>query len=272
VNGEKLYMKNTVRDPIGEAVAGAARLRPTLGSPDADAAAPLNHLSSRRQTHSRRRQDIIRQSLLSCERRQLAQQIHDDLGGMLTAIKSCLCVAIERDARRGLATSCLLDDAALLADSAFTTIRKIGVDLRPILLEQMGMWDAIAWQAASLARRSGIEVSFYTDAFLEERAFVDDYARVVFRVLNEAITNAEKHSRATRLNLLIYQRDDFVIAAAEDDGVGAQAAALAGSGSLGMAGMREQAAEVGGFLTIDTRAGHGMGVYLAIPVAYCYEY
>jgi two-component system sensor histidine kinase UhpB len=272
MNDRELYMKNTVRDAVGEAVSGVAQSSSSILLRGKDGEAPLSHPSSRRQTHSRRRQDIIRQSLFSCERRQLAQQIHDDLGGMLTAIKSCLCVAIERDTRRGLASNSLLEDAALLADLAFTTIRKIGVDLRPTLLEQMGMWNAIAWQAASLARRSSMAVTFHTDASLEERAFAEEYARVVFRVLNEAITNAEKHSRATRLNLRIYQRGDFVIAAAEDDGIGARPANVVGAGSLGMVGMREQASEVGGFLTIDTRAGHGMGVYLAIPVPYCYEY
>lgn len=228
-------------------------------------------VGSRRRMPSRRRQDVVRQNLLSCERRQLAQQIHDDLGAMLTAIKSCLCVAISRHSQDAVSAADLLEDASVFADSAFATVRKIGVDLRPVLLEQMGMFDAIAWQSQCLARRSGLHVTFYYDAGLQERCFVPEYERIVYRVMNEALTNAEKHSRGTRLNLFMYERDSFLIAAAEDDGIGMLQTGAQAQHSLGMTGMREQACEAGGFLTVETRECHGMGVYLAIPTAYCYE-
>jgi two-component system sensor histidine kinase UhpB len=226
--------------------------------------------TSRRYLPSRRWQDFVRENLLACERRQLARQIHDDLGAALTGIKSCISVAIARDLQRGEVANTLLYDAEILAESAFTTIRKIGTDLRPTLLEQMGLWGAIAWQANSLARRSSIQVTFHTDASLECLPFVEDYERIVYRVLSEAITNVEKHSHASRLHLRVYQRDQLLIAIAEDDGSGALATAVEGGGSLGMVGMREQVAEAGGLLSADTYPGHGMCISLAIPLGYCY--
>ncbi|WP_426196148.1 sensor histidine kinase [Massilia sp. DWR3-1-1] len=226
--------------------------------------------TSRRFLPGRRRQDIVRDKLLACERRQLARQIHDDLGAALTGIKSCISVAIARELHRGEVANTLLYDAEILAEAAFTTICKIGTDLRPTLLEQMGMWGALAWQAKSLARRSSIQVTFHTDASLECLPFVEEYARIIYRVVSEAITNAEKHSHASHLNLRVYQRDQLLIAVAQDDGVGAPAADVRGGGSLGMVGMREQVAEAGGLLSVDTHPGHGMCISLAIPLGYCY--
>ena len=201
-----------------------------------------------------------------CERRQLAQQIHDDLGAVLTAIKACICVATLHEGNVDGAKKNVLDDAVLLLDSAFATVRKIGADLRPMLLEEMGLWDAIEWQAKSLARRSTISVSFYTDAALESSSLSEDHELVIYRILTEAVINVQKHAQATQLHLRIYSRDGLLIAQAEDDGKGFDTDAAAKRGTLGMTGMREQAAEVGGCLALENRRGGGLGVYFAIPL------
>lgn len=224
-----------------------------------------------RRQQARRRQDHLRKRLLTCERKQIARQIHDDLGAVLTALKCCICVALDRDQKAGAPANVLLADAARLADTAFASVRKIGVDLRPTILEQMGLWSALEWQLRSLSSRSGIDASLYVDARIEEACFSEDCNRIVFRVLSEAITNTEKHSGATRLNLRLYELNDFLIVSVEDDGVGASDAALAGCGSLGMVGMREQAMEIGGYLETYSVGGGGLGIVLAIPFGYCYE-
>lgn len=227
---------------------------------------------TRRQKASRRRHDLLRQRLVACERAQLARQVHDDLAAVLTAIKSCVCVAAARSASGCAPTGALLADAALLVDAALATARRIGVNLRPTLLEEMGLWGAIDWQSKSLGRRTGIRTTFYTDAVLESRRFAEACELVIYRVLSEAITNVEKHAHATSLDLRIVERDGLVVASAKDDGVGALAADLTGRGSLGMVGMREQVAEIGGVLQVDAGEGKGVGIYLAIPIDHCHEY
>jgi len=225
-----------------------------------------------RRQQARRHQDQLRKRLLTCERKQIARQIHDDLGAVLTALKCCICVALDRDQKAGAPSNVLLADAARLADTAFSAVRKIGVDLRPTILEQMGLWSAIEWQLRSLSNRSGICSSLHVDARLEDADFSEDCQRIVFRVLSEAITNTEKHARATRLWVRMYELNNFLIASIEDDGVGASEAALAGCGSLGMVGMREQAIEIGGHLETYSVGGQGLGLVLAIPFSYCYEH
>lgn len=263
-------MKNIIQDGAGESATGVSLSRSGIERPAISVVGADEQLKSRRSTYSRRRQDVAQQGLLKCERRQLAQQIHDDLGAVLTGIKACICVAIARETQGGGVASRLLEDAAVLADSAFATIRKIGVDLRPVLLETLGLWAAIEWQARSLARRSGMSVTFYTDASLERHLFIDEYERVVYRVLSEAMINAEKHSKATGMVLRIYRHNGALVAIAEDNGVGAAAADLAGLASLGMIGMREQANELGACLNVDNLAGHGIRVSLVIPFEYTY--
>lgn len=227
---------------------------------------------SSRRTALRRQQDRQQNRLLVCERRQLAQQIHDDLGGILTALKGSISVAVEHDAHSGAAPSALLRDAATLADAAFASIRKIGGDLRPTLLEQLGLLPAIEWQLQRLAVRSGMQTALYIDARLARIELAEDCERVVFRTLSEAITNAEKHSQASRLRVHLHQQDRLLVACVTDNGIGLAPAAARGTGSLGMVSMREQAAAIGGKLEMASAPGQGVRVCLLIPLEYCCEH
>jgi two-component system sensor histidine kinase UhpB len=233
-------------------------------------AAPFqHHASDGRRAAIRRQHDRAQRRFLACERRQLAQQIHDDLGGILTALMATISVAIEREALAPLQSSPLLLDAHTLADAAFASVRKIGLNLRPILLEEMGLLGGIEWQVRSLASRSGMATSFYYDARLDLATMPDECERVVFRAVSEAITNAEKHSKATRLRVWLYHSDGMHVSCVEDDGVGPGTAPLRRAGSLGIVGMKEQASAIGGSLELRARRGGGMRVCLKIPSEHC---
>lgn len=232
---------------------------------------PESHAYRRRQ-QSRRSEDIVRNRLVACERKQVAQQIHDDLGSVLTALKSCICVAIDRANKAGAPANSLLTDAQMLADIAFSTVRKIGVDLRPTMLEQMGFWKAIEWQIRSLTHRSGIRAVWYVDASIYLRPFSESAERLLFRFIYEALNNTEKHACASVLQARLFARDGYVFAVIEDDGIGASAQLLEGCGSLGMVGMRERAHAVGGWIQTETAEGEGMAVLLAMPGTFFYEH
>ncbi|WLI88227.1 histidine kinase [Massilia sp. R2A-15] len=267
------------REPIGiplsrSAVPPAAQMpsRPVAGALDD----PMTH--SRRSGFSRRAQDAAGLRLRHREREQIAHQVHDDLGGIATALKACVEVALMRQKQGEPVPVELLADAATLASACFAAIRRIGCDLRPTLLEQLGFWPGIAFQLRCLASRSGVLTALYVDARLEQMAFTEECERVLFRVISEAITNAGKHARASRLTVKLFENYGFLIARIEDNGIGdednpdrdAAGAAAQEGGGRGLRGMHELANAIGGYLLIERAPDQGCAVCLAIPIGHCY--
>ncbi|MDQ2988204.1 MAG: histidine kinase, partial [Pseudomonadota bacterium] len=103
---------------------------------------------------------------LEAERARIAQEIHDELGGLLTGLKACIAVAIERAARAGLPANPLLDEAALLAGAAFEAVRRIAANLHPAVIDLVGLWAALASQMGALARRSDMGCECLVDSGL----------------------------------------------------------------------------------------------------------
>lgn len=252
--------------PIATSTAVGPAVLAENARPDAPAA------TMGRRATLRRRHDRAQRHFLACERRQLAQQIHDDLGGVLTALMGTISVAIERDIEARRAPNALLLDARTLASAAFASVRKIGINLRPIMLEQMGLLAGIEWQVRSLGLRRDMHTSFYFDARLEFADLHDECARVVFRVVSEAITNTEKHAQASTLRVRMYRSDHLHVSFVEDNGVGLESSQPRRVGALGLLGMQEQAAAIGGALELGTAPGGGMKVCLKIPLEYCHDH
>ncbi len=268
------------REPIGiplsrSAVSPAAQMpsRPVAGALDD----PMTH--SRRSGFSRRAQDAAGLRLRHREREQIAHQVHDDLGGIATALKACVEVALTRQKQGEPVPVELLTDAATLASACFAAIRRIGCNLRPTLLEQLGFWPGIAFQLRCLASSGGVLTALYVDARLEQMAFTEECERVLFRVISEAITNAGKHARASRLTVKLFENQGFLIARIEDNGIGDEsdhdrdapgATAPEGAGGRGLRGMHELANAIGGYLLIERAPGQGCAVCLAIPIGHCY--
>lgn len=241
-----------------------------------------DHISlSRRRGRCRRAQDAAGIRLRDRERQQIAAQVHDDLGGIATALKSCVDVALMRQKAGQPLPIELLTDAATLATACFAAIRKIGLDLRPTLLEQLGFWCGIDFQLRCLSTRSGIGTALYVDARLEPLTLTEESERVLFRVISEAITNAAKHAHASKLMVKLFENHGLLIARIEDDGIGygdgadgnrhADAAtARDDGGRRGLRGLRELSREIGGCLLVDGAPGAGCAVCLAIPIGHCY--
>lgn len=244
----------------------------------------------RRGAFLRRRQDRERREQAAQERSALASQLHDDLGGVLTALSATLAVAIERD-NAGETASTLLTDAVLLADAATAAIRRVGSALRPPLLEQMGFWAAIEWQLRRLAARGDLHTSIHVDARLEDKPLSEFCEPVLFRAICEALTNVHKHARATRVMVRMFEFDGFLMVCVIDDGVGMQGApdheASEHFDAIGLICMREQLARIGGSVywgpAFDAPDGpdalanagapirQGHRVCLVLPMEACYE-
>jgi two-component system sensor histidine kinase UhpB len=226
--------------------------------------ADISH--SRRVVHRREDDNDIQAGAGKNERNRIAQQIHDDLGGVLTGLKACISVSIDRASRTGMEADPLLVEAAALADMAFQAARRIASDLRPVVLEQMGVWEALEWQVAALTARTNIGVDYFADARLTLAPFGDERGLLVFRIVCEALCNVEKHAQASKASLRLFETDSSLVVTVSDNGVGMDPNLLHGGATRGISGMKERAREAGGEVTVCSERGMGTTVRLAVPI------
>lgn len=197
------------------------------------------------------------------ERTRIARELHDDLGGNLTAIKMVLALMKKR----------LPDDAGLLekadyadalVDRTIEAVHRISADLRPGILD-CGIVDAIEWQAREFERQSAIACAFRSNR--KEIGLHPDQAIAVFRIFQEALTNVGKHAGATRVDVRLHAGARSVRLEVADDGRGIGAHDRAKAHSFGIRGMTERAAALGGSLKVAARAGGGTELILKIPLS-----
>lgn len=203
------------------------------------------------------------------ERTRIAREIHDDLGQTLTALMMDLAwledkVARPRDAN---AHNLLLDKVGAmskLVGMTMDSVRTIAAELRPGVLDELGLKAAIEWQCTDFHKRTGIKCHLTTD--LEESTLDRAGATAVFRILQESLTNVVRHAHATAVRLTLDERDGELILQVEDDGKGIADAETKGVRSLGILGMRERAGAVGGTFDIGSPDGQGTRLIVRVPV------
>ena len=200
----------------------------------------------------------------------IARELHDELGSSLTSLKWDL-----EDLENSLdATSANLDIAALrnriarMAKSAETNIRavkRISSELRPSILDDLGICEALEWQAQEFQARTGIRTA--CEIAVESTPLNRDQMTAVFRIAQEAFTNILRHAKATRVHMAIRQSCAEFELRITDDGQGVTHAQIANPLSLGILGMRERAHLAGGRIEIQSTGGQGTTVAVHIPIA-----
>jgi len=205
------------------------------------------------------------------ESARIARELHDQLGSLLTSVKWELeileqqCAAadgrLRSNVRERLATT------GRLIQSTIETVRRISSELRPAILDDLGLAPAIEWQAQQFEAATRIRCHVHVDALLPEGLKPDrEQATTAFRILQEALTNARRHSWASRVDILLQQRDGAFVLTISDNGVGIGSKAVNHSLSLGLLGMQERAALVGGKVEITGAPGRGTTVTVHVPV------
>jgi len=202
------------------------------------------------------------------ERRRIAREIHDDLGGNLTAIKMALALLARRlppDCGEELAAKARYVDS--LVDRTLESIHRIAGDLRPCVLD-FGIVAAIEWQAREFEKQTGIPCALVSGT--QEVALAPDLATALFRIFQEALTNISKHAGASRVEVRLARDTDHLLLEVADNGKGISAADQGKPHSFGIRGMTERAHALGGELHLQNAdaARGGCVVRIRIPLPF----
>jgi signal transduction histidine kinase len=201
-------------------------------------------------------------------RRRLSRELHDEIGQSLALLQIEVSHAQAMLAAQPAAARERLQRARELAERTVQTVRNISVMLRPALLDDLGLVPALQFQLEDFLRRSGIACEFVEEGVAEQ--LPDSVKTCVYRVVQEALHNCEKHARAGKVRVMVRQLPECLVAEIEDDGQGFAPGALRSPSKdvgLGLVGIRERAAIAGGSLLIDSAPGHGTRIALRIPLA-----
>jgi signal transduction histidine kinase len=205
------------------------------------------------------------QALREEERARVAREIHDELGQTLTVLKMDLAwwtgrLPAEPPALRDMAQRMLA-----LMDTTIQSARRLFTDLRPSILDELGLAAALDWLAKEFQERTGIRCEF---AFKEDEGVLDpEMATALFRICQEALSNVARHAGATQVNIRQERQADSLLLSVEDNGKGITDREIANRKSLGLMGMRERALLLGGEFTIQGRPGAGTTVTVRMPLS-----
>ena len=196
------------------------------------------------------------------ERGRISREVHDELGQSLTAVKMDLAWLARRLPRRNSQMLKKIRSTRQLADSIIQSIRRISTELRPAVLD-LGLAAAVEWQVQEFQARSGIQCKV---RLLTQEVFAPDVSTALFRILQETLTNVARHSKATRVEVVLQKQRDRLVLLIRDNGRGFDQADPSLSKSLGLLGMRERAAILGGQVNISSAPGKGTTVSAWIPL------
>jgi PAS domain S-box-containing protein len=199
------------------------------------------------------------------EKRRIARELHDELGQSLTALKMDVGSLRESLPDAGEAVARKLDSMQQLLDSTVAAARRISSDLRPMMLDDLGLTAAADWLAQNFAKRTGIRCELVV-AEESNLDLPDPYATAVFRVLQESLTNVAKHAEATQVEATLERVGDEAILSVRDNGKGLAPGSMKKVGSFGLIGLRERAHLLGGSLRIDSVPGKGTLIEFRIPI------
>ncbi|MGH9442345.1 MAG: hybrid sensor histidine kinase/response regulator [Thermoanaerobaculia bacterium] len=203
------------------------------------------------------------------ERTGIARELHDELGQALTAMKMDLVatkrnVASDDETARGAAAK-KIDSTIELIDGMVVTVRRISSEMRPGMLDDLGLFPAIEWLANDFSQRTGIACRLKSEVGSPSPGGAR--ATAVYRIFQEALTNVARHSKATEVQVRLSDTDAILCVEVHDNGKGFVPEVLSDSSSLGLIGMRERAASIGGEVTFVSEPGAGATMLLRVPLS-----
>lgn len=204
------------------------------------------------------------QSIREEERSRIAREVHDVLGQALTGIKMDTRWIVSRLPQADAKLIARAKSMSELIDATIQMVRRIATDLRPGILDNLGLVAAVEWQASEFQTRTGISCQVNTT--LRDVAIGSDSATAVFRIFQETLTNVARHSQASAVSVDLGEQEGRMVLQVVDNGRGIDPVEVAQSKSVGLLGMRERAVGLGGDLLVSGAPGQGTTVVLSIPL------
>ncbi len=220
---------------------------------------------------SRERLQVLSQLLVEAqesERRRISRELHDEVGQALTVLK----INLQSSLRFSVSATPLsqrLEESIGLVDQTLQQVRNISLDLRPSLLDDLGLVAALRWHIDNVTRRTNLVAHFRTD--LLERRLPPELETTCFRVAQEALTNVVRHAQARRVQIELFILENELHLIVQDDGIGFDLPSILKraneGGSLGLLGLQERVALMNGRIEIESEANGGTLLHAYFPLS-----
>ncbi len=198
------------------------------------------------------------------ERLSLARELHDDLGQALTAIKMDLMFSMSSLREEDELLKKKLNSAMDLTAHSIKTTQQITSELRPSMIDDLGLIPAVEWYTSQFMERSSIKINLDID--VEESAFKNDFKINIYRILQECLTNAARHSKASRVSIKFKKQNNNVILTINDNGIGLESSKLTDPNSFGLIGLKERAYSLNGKISFKGKKNKGTLVEVVFPL------
>jgi PAS domain S-box-containing protein len=203
------------------------------------------------------------QSIREEERTRIAREIHDELGQALTALKMDIAwMGTRLSGNETLYKK--TDSMSKIIDSTIDTVHRISADLRPGLLDDLGLVAAMEWQTQDFQRRFGLPCR--ADLSIEDEGIDRQLATAIFRILQETLTNVVRHAGASEVAVKLSEQHHKLRLEVADNGRGATQAEIEDPRSFGLIGMRERVHPWGGAVVIEGKPNRGTRVIVSVPL------
>jgi PAS domain S-box-containing protein len=199
------------------------------------------------------------------EQKRIARELHDDLGQQLAAFKMAVAMHESHLGASGSSRRLLSETRGLQEqiDAMAATVRRIATDLRPPMLDDLGLLSALEWLADDFSRRYGVNVALNLQ--MGDLEFTEFAATAIFRIVQEALTNVARHAHANAVTIEMACTENVCTVRIQDDGNGVQLDAPRTQRSFGLLGMRERARQLDGTVLIDSKPGCGFQIAIQLP-------
>ena len=204
------------------------------------------------------------QTIREEERTRIAREIHDELGQQLTCLKMDASWISKKITPKENAIVERLKSMLLVIEDMTISVRRIASDLRPGILDDLGLIAALDWQCSEFQKRTGNSCQFITS--LTEINLDKEIATVIFRLYQEALTNIVRHAKATQVKTSLVKDCKFLTLTIQDNGNGFDAKEMKNKKTLGLIGMKERVVRMGGELLIQSEIGIGTTIVSKVPI------
>jgi len=204
------------------------------------------------------------QAAIEGERTRIAREIHDELGQDLTALTMDIAWLKKKLHGRTQAVEEKLRSMSELAGRTIGEVKRLCTDLRPAVLDDLGLSEAVEWQAADFEKRTGIRCRLMLAS--EKIDLQGDYITTVFRIIQEILTNVSRHAGADEVEIILVEKDGWVRLKVKDNGRGIAEEKISNPQSFGLIGIQERVRLLNGEVRIRGARNRGTTVEVAIPL------